>query len=661
MGKGRQARHARQCHARSNACSRISSVFALVAAVLFCTTASAQRANDNADTTASDAFGTVVGNQTIGLYSETDARGFSPAQAENVRIEGLYYDQQTTDSDPYLFSRTDMRIGIAAQTYEFPSPSGIADLTLRAPGDAPLVSTVLVHGPLEQTSAEIDAQYPLLPHSLSVGLVVAAAHDWDYQYAVRSTQRAASLLFRLRPTSGTEIIPFIGFIHNSERMETPTVYVDGIHPPPLFDEQHLPVQSWTAWRWNELTAGVIARFAIDNGWTVDAGLFHSMFQAGRNFTEIALDSGSGGLADFGLSVTPGFTDSSYSGDVRLTRTLIHGTHRRQITLAVRGRHIQRGYGGDATASLGTFSLFHDIALPQPPLAFSAPSVDRVRQTGFGINDIEQWRNRAWLTVGMLMTDYVRSDANPGVPATTERTAKALPTVSLAVRPFSPVTVYGSYTQGLEDSQVAPSNATNRGAYPPATPTWQADGGARFTLQKDLQLLLGAFEIHKTYFAVDAADLYTALGDVSVRGLESSATWTRPMGLTVVAGAVWLRPGVARRISELGATGNVPIGPVPGAINFNADYAPDAWRGWGASLQWNWVSSRVATSDDRYRLPALNRLDVGARYTGRLLTRQWSIRADIGNVMNTRGLSLGWDYSAVPQISRNYTLTLALDL
>ena len=230
-----------------------------------------------------------------------------------------------------------------------------------------------------------------------------------------------------------------------------------------------------------------------------------------------------------------------------------------------------------------------------------------------------------------------------------------------MRPFSRLTAYGSYTQGLEDSQVAPSNATNRGASPPATPTWQADGGVRFRFRNDLQLLLGAFEIHKTYFAVDTANLYTAIGDIRMRGLESSTTWKGPMGLTVVAGAVWLRPEVARRVSELGATGDVPIGPVPGTIDFNVDYAPDIWRGWGASLQWNWLSSRVATSDDRYRLPALNRLDVGLRYTGSLLTHPWSARLDVGNVTNTRGLSLGWDYSALPQLSRNYTLTLAVDL
>lgn len=642
--------------------TRAPIAFTLMATAFFWTAADAQRAADNAATSASDAFGTVVGNQTIGLYNEGNARGFSPMQAENVRIEGLYYDQQPLESDPYLFSRTDMRVGIAAQAYEFPSPSGIADLTLRTPGETPLVSAVLIHGPLEETSAEIDAQYPLLGHSLSVGLIVAAAHDFDNQSAATSTERALSLLFRWRPTSGSEVVPFFGYVRANERMEIPLVYLDGVNPPPVFDSQHLPTQSWTAWRWNELTAGVIARLNIDRGWTVTAGLFHSVYQApGRNFMDLALGPRPNGIADHVLSVTPGFTDSSYSGDVRLTRTVLHGTHRRQITLSIRGRHVHRESGGDAVVPLGSLSLYQRTVVPEPPLAFSALSHDRVRQTGFGVDDIEEWNDRVWLTVGGLITDYVRSDDNPGMPATAQRTTKVLPTVSLAAQPFSRLTAYVSYTHGLEDSQVAPSYATNRGASPPATPTWQADGGVRFKLSNELQLLLGTFEIHKTYFAVDTANLYAAIGDIQMRGLESSATWTGSMGLTVVAGAVWLRPEVVRRVSELGATGTVPIGPVPGTVNFNVDYAPENWRGWGASMQWNWLSSRVATSDDRYSLPALNRLDAGLRYTGRLRNHAWSGRFDVGNVTNTRGLSLGWDYSAIPQLSRNYALTLAVDL
>src|SRR5690349_8828428 len=57
--------------------------------------AAAQRASDDAVKAAEDAFGTTVGNEQTGLYGPYEARGFSPVDAGNVRIEGLYFDQQS--------------------------------------------------------------------------------------------------------------------------------------------------------------------------------------------------------------------------------------------------------------------------------------------------------------------------------------------------------------------------------------------------------------------------------------------------------------------------------------------------------------------------------------------------------------------------------------
>jgi len=94
--------------------------------------ANGQRAQDNAVTAAADAFGTIVGNKSLGLYSPANARGFSPADAGNIRIEGLYFDQQTA-MNPYLFSGSVMQVGITAQSYAFLSPSGIVDQRLRRP------------------------------------------------------------------------------------------------------------------------------------------------------------------------------------------------------------------------------------------------------------------------------------------------------------------------------------------------------------------------------------------------------------------------------------------------------------------------------------------------------------------------------------------------
>ena len=623
----------------------------------------AQRASENAVTAASDAFGTVVGTQTIGLYSPTNARGFSPTQAENIRIEGLYFDQQTTSSDPYLFTGTNMRVGIAAQSYAFPSPSGIADLSLRIPGDSPGASVVLVRGPLSEWSAEIDARYPLRPHSLSVGLNVAAARDFDYNYALSSTRRAISLLARWRPTSRTEVIPFFGYIYNTEDQETPFVFADGTHPVPQFNEQHLPTQSWTTWTWTQITAGVIATFATGGPWSLRAGLFRSETRTGQNFNDLLLGVLPDGTAQHVMDVVPPFAPTSYSGDLRVVRSASHGTRQGELTVAARARHVERDFGGDSITDLGSMSIYRGVRLPEPALAFSEKSRDEVRQSGLGVNYTERWSQRGALSLGILVTDYDRKLTAPSAPVTTQRETVVLPTLSFNAAILRNAVLYGSYTRGLEDSPIAPAAAVNRGEPPPATPTWQVDGGARIVFPPHLQLLAGVFKIHKSYFSLDTEDRYTQIGDISSEGIESSATFTGGAGLTVVAGAVWLRPQVQRQVSELGGNGSVPIGPVPRTINVNVDYAPPKWGGWGTSLQWTSLSSRVETTDDRYRLPPLSTLNLGVRYQFRLSDRAWSARLDIGNVTNAAGLtfSSGSAYLVVPQLPRNYMLTLAADL
>jgi len=636
-------------------------VFVAGTSLLLASPADAQRAKDNAVTAASDAFGTVVGNQTVGLYSPTSARGFSPTQAENVRIEGLYFDQQPTSSDPYLFSGSDMRVGIAAQSYAFPSPSGIADLKLRTPAGSAGASIVLDRGPLDQYSAEVDAQYPVTEDSLSIGINAAAAQNFDYDYALTSARRAISLVARFQPNPGAEVIPFFGYIHNFEHEETPFVFSDRAHPLPLFEEQRLPTQRWTTWAWNTSTAGLIAKVAIAGPWTLRAGLFRSAQEEAQNYNDLLLRVRPNGVADHVVDVSPAHTSSSYSGDLRVTRSVSDDTHQRELTLAVRGRHVNRQYGGDSITDLGPTSIYENLSVPQPALVFSDQKRDEVRQTGVGINYSERWKDRASLGLGMLVTDYSRKLRTATLPATTERTTKLLPTVSFTANAFRTVSVYGSYTRGLEDSMTAPAEAVNRGEPPSATPTWQIDGGTRVILRPNLQLLVGVFKVHKNYFGLDTANRYTQVGDISSRGVESSATLTGPDGLTVVAGGVWLRPEVKRQILERGGSGNVPVGPVPRTININVDYAPSNWRGWGAKMQWTALSSRVETGDDLYRLPPLATLNVELRYVFKLFNRPASARLDAANVTNAAGLTISSAYTVIPQLRRNYTFTFAADL
>src|SRR5688572_22110118 len=164
-----------------------------------------QRTGENAVASAQDAFGTSVGNERVGLYFPQSARGFSPVQAGNVRINGMYFDFQA-DLNQRLISGSNVRVGLTAQGYPFPAPTGVADFSLRLPGSEAVASTVAGIGPFGGPRLEVDAQLPV-----TETLGIAGGVGVNQQGLVHGGDQrllSAGLAARWRPAKDIEIIPF---------------------------------------------------------------------------------------------------------------------------------------------------------------------------------------------------------------------------------------------------------------------------------------------------------------------------------------------------------------------------------------------------------------------------------------------------------------------
>jgi iron complex outermembrane receptor protein len=618
-----------------------------------------QRADDNAVTAAEDAFGTSVGFQSVGLYSPNDARGFNPQQAGNLRIEGLYFDQQTAVTSDCLVRETTMRIGFAAQSYSFPAPTGIVDLGLRTPGDKDVVSAVLTRGVFDSATADLEAQIPL---DTTFGVDLCAGYRRNFAIDTFREGHAAlfGTTFRWRPTPRTEIIPFWSYVTGGASRIVPIVYTDGIVTPlPLFRTRDLGTQGWTTWGWQMTTAGVVAKSALGERWTLAVGLFHSHERDPQSFNPYMTLTG-GRTADSVMDLSPPFTNASTSGELRLARAFTDGVHRRQVQLAIRGRTVERYFGGDAITDLGSILLDSQASLAQPTTPTTPLSHDSTRQLDLGLTYEERWQGVGSVAVGMLNDHYRRTVLIPQASVSADRVNPWLVNLRVEIERRRDLVFYSSFVQGLEDSAVAPVSATNRYEPPPATRTRQVDGGVRWAPAEDVRVIFGAFDIHKPYFNVDAGNVYTQLGRLEYRGLEASLSYNRG-GLTVLAGGVRLQPRVERTLPEPGATGDTPLGPVPLTLMASVDYAPPRWGPWAASLQWNRLSSRVATSDDAADLPVLATLAAGVRYHRTVGSYAWTVRLDGFNLTDTRGLHVSNQEVLLPEPARRFMLTIATDL
>ena len=90
------------------------------------------QANSNAITSANDAFGFRKGDEAVGIYDETSARGFSLKLAGNYRFHGSYFVKNSGVSSFFLESIA-VRIGYNTLPVVLPSPSGVVDYSLRDP------------------------------------------------------------------------------------------------------------------------------------------------------------------------------------------------------------------------------------------------------------------------------------------------------------------------------------------------------------------------------------------------------------------------------------------------------------------------------------------------------------------------------------------------
>src|SRR5688500_15919447 len=182
----------------------------IAAAALAAVPAHAQRTDDNAVEDADDAFGTSIGGEQIGIYNPDYIRGFSAIAAGNVRIDGLYFDQQAFPTDRIVESRT-VRVGISAQGYPFPAPTGIAEYGLRKPGSDALLSTAFIYGPFNGWNVEVDGELPLIGETLGLTAGVGI-HRATFEQGTDQSTESYGVTALFRPSDNFSIQPFYGFI-----------------------------------------------------------------------------------------------------------------------------------------------------------------------------------------------------------------------------------------------------------------------------------------------------------------------------------------------------------------------------------------------------------------------------------------------------------------
>ena len=621
------------------------------------TPALAQRAGENAVASAQDAFGTSVGNERVGLYFPQSARGFSPVQAGNVRINGLYFDFQA-DLNPRLISGSNVRVGLTAQGYPFPAPTGVADFSLRLPGSEAVASTVAGLGPFGGTRVEVDAQLPF-GDTLSVAGGFGVDNEEIYHGGEKRVLTAA-VVGRWRPAENVEIVPFWSMQDSRGRQAQPVIFTAGAFLPPRFERRRYFGPDWAQPEIQGSNYGLLGSFSSGD-WTLRGGAFRSVAENLRNFNPFFLNTTPEGESDLVVIYEEGRRSASTSGELRLTRQLTEGDRLHLVHLMTRGRMLDRRYGGAQRFEFGRGRIDEQIDAPEPAFAPGPQTIDRVRQLTGGLGYEGRWRDVGELSLGIQRTFYEKAVVRPSGALPVSESSPWLFNGTLSILAGRDLVFYAGYSRGLEESPVAPEIAVNRGEAPPAIITEQMDAGLRYAITPALRLVAGVFDVRKPYFALDPGRVFRQLGEVRNRGIEMSLAGQITPRLNIVLGAVFLDATVSGDAVDLGLIGRRPVGSIGrsinGAINWNLPWV----EGLSLDVAYEGTSDRTANAANSLVIPARYALALGGRYRFDLFGRPSTFRAQLASANNAYGYNNGGGEGFYYNLPRRFQMSLTVDM
>jgi iron complex outermembrane receptor protein len=594
--------------------------------------------NTNVVAAAEDAFGISLGPESLGLYNAGSVRGFSPLAAGNLRLNGLYFDQQGQTIER-LVNETRIRVGLSAVNFPWPAPTGIVDYLLRRPEDSRALSSIFYFGPYQNREVDLDGHESFW--NGRVGIAAGASYHTEedlpgWSYRVTSF----GLLPQWTPGKDLVLRAFWGRRSVFDQPTQPTLYLDGGQSPQRVPQRYFG-QNWTAADYSTEDYGALVSARLNQNWTVRAGVFRSLYDVPRSHLDLYLNTSSDGIGDHVVVAEPDQSYNSTSGEVQLAYALAGKSWHQEVIFGVRGRNTRSLYGGADSVDFGLGVDGKYSPISRPNFVFGNRTVDRVREYSPEASYSVGWNRYVYYTVGIQRPDYIRLVADPGSGNSTSVVRPSLYNSSLVVRPTMRLTLFGALTRGLEDAGIAPANASNRGAVLGATRSSQQEVGVTYSLTPGATLTTAGFEIRKPYFALDARGLFTNLGEERHRGVEISLNGQVSSGLSLVAGAMLLAPEVTAN-SAAESIGRRAIGQPGWVAQLSVDYRMPRLLQLSVDCTVGARGSEMARVDNRAEVPGYTTLDLGMRYRLSLGRVSPVLRVQLLNATNTYNWFVGGD-------------------
>ena len=616
-----------RCAMRVNACAPPTRIAIIV---LACAAAAPAAAQDNAVSSAADAFGERAGIEQSGLYTESQVRGFDLNDSGAYRIDDAYFSRAGPPDDTVL-SGVGVRVGVNAARLAYPSPSGVVNYRLREAG--PANELRLGAGFRDFGTRVVQGDVSWRGGALSLAGGFSRRPLWRLPKGEEGQATNYGLVAGWDLAPGHRLRAFGSVNQRHYDGDFAVIASAGAIPPNLRKlHQYSPDWAHTAARTTNL--GLLYRGEL-HGFTIDASAFRSIFDIDNaDMTLIASDA-QGNATATTLRTPKRDYKLADTGETRLERAFAAGDLEHRVTLALRGRRTTTGLASSLAVALGAFNL----ATGDPPDVAERPwsgtrGEDTVTQTtasaGYGL----AWRDRVQLRLAAHRTRYHKT-VHSTSGATSERLSHTPHyNVSAVVNLSDRAALFGSWVTGLEESGSAPASAINREEVLPPVEAEQFELGARYALSPRLTLIGALFDVSKPSQGFRLDRTFGVVGQVRHRGIEASIAGELGPDTSLLAGVVAFESELTGTLVDAGLAGSHDVGVSQRVAN--ATLVRRFGKDWALDATLSYMGERWADTANSFKAPAVTTLSLGLRHGFMLGGRRADLRILGSNLLGEEG-------------------------
>ena len=587
-------------------------------------------AQDNAVSSAADAFGERAGIEQSGLYTESQVRGFDLNDSGAYRIDDAYFSRGGALDDTVL-SGVGVRVGVNAARLAYPAPSGVVNYRLREAG--PTNELRLGAGFRDFGTRVVQGDVSLRAGALSF----AGGFAWRPLWRLPKGEEGQATNFgvvAVWDVAPSHRLRAFGSVNKRHYDGDYAVIASGGSIPPNLRKLHQYSPDWAHTAAKTTNLGLLYRGEL-HGFTVDASAFRSIF-AIDNADNTLISSDAQGNSTATTLRTPKRTFKlSNTGEFRLGRGFDTGTFEHRFTLSLRGRHTTTELASSLAIPLGAF----DLGTSNPPDVPERPwsgtrGEDIVKQytasAGYGLT----WRDRVQLRFGVHRTRYDKAVLSTSGVSSERISNTTNFNVSAVVNLTDRAAIFGSWVTGLEESGSAPASAVNREEVLPPVETEQFELGARYALSPKLILIAALFDVSKPSQGFRLDRTFGVVGDVRHRGFEASIAGEITRETSVLAGFVVFQSKLTGELVDAGVVGSHDVG--VSQFVANATIVRRFGKNWSLDATISHLGERWADTANSFKAPAVTTFNLGARHSFKLGGRPADVRILGSNLLGEEG-------------------------